>query len=98
MTLIDKIGFGLAAALLVCLFPLPYGYYMFVRYAAMIILVIIGYVYADEGNKPVAITAFALAILFQPFFKLPLGRTLWNIIDVVLAAGLIIVPFITKKD
>lgn len=97
MTLIDKIGFGLAAALLVCLFPLPYGYYMFVRYAAMIILVIIGYVYADEGNKPVAIAAFALAILFQPFFKLGLGRVMWNVVDVIVAGGLIALPFIIKK-
>jgi hypothetical protein len=30
-----------------------------------------------------------LALLFQPFFKVALGRVLWNIIDIVVAVALI---------
>jgi hypothetical protein len=30
-----------------------------------------------------------LALLFQPFFKIALGRTLWNIVDVIVGIGLI---------
>jgi len=29
-----------------------------------------------------------LALLFQPLFKVALGRTLWNLVDMVIAAGL----------
>ena len=35
--LLYKIGLGLAVALIVCLFPMPYGYYTLVRFVAMII-------------------------------------------------------------
>lgn len=34
-----------------------------------------------------------LALLFQPFAKVGLGRTIWNIIDVIVAIGLIILFF-----
>ena len=36
------------------------------------------------------IAAFVLASLFQPFAPLSLGRVLWNIVDVVVAIGLVI--------
>ena len=35
----------------------------------------------------------ALAILFQPFFKIALGRSLWQIIDVIVAL-ILMVPII----
>ena len=35
--LLNKIGAGLALALLLCLFPMPYGYYTLIRFTAMII-------------------------------------------------------------
>ena len=31
-----------------------------------------------------------LCLLFQPFIKVALGRVLWNIVDVVVAIGLLI--------
>ena len=36
-----------------------------------------------------AITFGALALLFQPFVKVALGRAMWNVTDVVVALGLI---------
>lgn len=36
------------------------------------------------------IAALVLAALFQPFAPLSLGRVLWNIVDVVVAIGLVI--------
>ena len=42
----------------------------------------------------------ALALLFQPFFKVAWGRMIWNIVDVVVAVGLIILivkAFASKK-
>jgi hypothetical protein len=38
-----------------------------------------------------------LALLFQPFFKIALGRQMWNIIDVVIGIGLIISIFMKPK-
>jgi hypothetical protein len=32
----------------------------------------------------------ALAILFQPFIKIALGRTIWNIVNVIVGVGLIL--------
>ena len=38
-----------------------------------------------------------LAILFQPFFKIALGRDLWNVVDVIVGAGLIVSIVIKPK-
>jgi len=39
-----------------------------------------------------------LALLFQPFIKIALGRQIWNIVDVITAIGLIISIFIKPKQ
>jgi hypothetical protein len=31
-----------------------------------------------------------LALLFQPFFKIALGREIWNIVDVIVGIGLLL--------
>ena len=49
-------------------------------------------------NKSFLIIYGALAILFQPFFKIALGRELWNIVDVIVGVGLIISLFIEKQQ
>ena len=36
------------------------------------------------------ITFGALAVLFQPIIKIPLGRAVWNVVDVAVAIGLIV--------
>jgi flagellar biosynthesis protein FliP len=38
-----------------------------------------------------------LALLFQPLFKVSLGRQVWNIVDVVVGVGLFISFFIKPK-
>ncbi|MGN8058722.1 DUF6804 family protein [Pedobacter sp. 22163] len=44
-----------------------------------------------------AITYITLAILFQPIFKIALGRFLWNVVDVIVALGLIISIYINPR-
>jgi len=39
----------------------------------------------------------ALALLFQSFFKIALGRELWNVVDVLVGIGLIVSVFVDKK-
>lgn len=87
----------LAAILLLCLAPMPYGYYMLVRFLAMIGFSMIAYRYYHEKKINLAWTFVALALLFQPFAKIALGRLLWNIVDVVVGVGLIILFFIEKE-
>ena len=80
---------GLVIALILCLFSMPYGYYQFVRFAAMAIFAYLAYCEYIDGSKERMILFVILAILFQPFLKISMGRVLWNIIDVVVAGYLL---------
>jgi hypothetical protein len=88
---------GLAALLLICLFPLPYGYYSLIRFIAVVCFALLAY-FANEGrNIPMVIIYVALAFLFQPFAKVELNRQIWGIVDVVVAVGLVVMVFARKK-
>lgn len=75
----------LAAMLLLCLLHMPYGYYELVRFVSMVVFAIMAYKYYEKKKEVLTIVLGALAILFQPFVKIALGRTIWNIVDVVVA-------------
>ena len=92
------VGLGLAVALIVCLFPMPYGYYTLVRFGAMILFGCIAYSFYKEEKIPLCILFVALALLFQPFMKVALGRTMWNVIDVILAVALVILWYSNNKQ
>lgn len=80
---------GLAIALLVCLAKMSYGYYQFVRFSAAIVFALLAFKANDSGNQKDALLYIVLALLFQPFFKVVLGRVIWNIVDIIVAIGLI---------
>ncbi|GEM56751.1 hypothetical protein B0A58_15960 [Flavobacterium branchiophilum NBRC 15030 = ATCC 35035] len=86
----DKIiKIGLAILLFGCLLDMPYGYFQFVRFAAYIGFGVLAY-QANQQEKQTEIIIFgALALLFQPFFKIALGRDLWNVVDVIVGFGLL---------
>ena len=77
---------------------MPYGYYQFVWFAAMIGFGILAFQSVESENKTVMIVYGALALLFQPFFKIALGRELWNVVDVIVGIGLIVSLFINEKS
>lgn len=79
----------LAALLFACLLDWPYGYYQFVRWAAMVGFAVLAYDYHERGETTIAIVFVGLALLFQPFAKVALGREMWNVVDVVLGLGLV---------
>ena len=81
----------LSAILLLCLLPMPYGYYMLVRFVSMVAFGVMSYQYIQKKQTAWAITFGALALLFQPFIKVALGRTMWNIVDVIVAVLLIVI-------
>ena len=41
----------------------------------------------NRNDEKLAWTFGALALLFQPFIKIALGRLIWNVVDVVVAVG-----------
>ena len=84
------IKIGLAILLLTCLLKMPYGYFQLVRFIALIAFGILAYKAHHENRQTEMWIYGALALLFQPLLKISLGRELWNIVDVVVALGLII--------
>lgn len=80
----------LAILLLLCLFNMPYGYYQFVRFIGMVVFGILAYKANENNNSTEMMVYIALAILFQPLIKISLGRTLWNIVDVIVVIGLLV--------
>lgn len=97
MTITKLIKIALAILFFLCLLKLPYGYYELVRFLALIGFAYLAYQANQENNNTAAIIYTALALLFQPFFKIALGRELWNIVDVVVAIGLIVSIFQKRK-
>ena len=53
--------------------------------------------YFKQRKEVLTWTFVTLALLFQPFAKIELGRTVWNIVDVLVAIGLIVLFFIEWK-
>jgi hypothetical protein len=69
---------------------MPYGYYQFVRFAALLGFAYLAYSVIEQDKKNEMFVYIALALLFQPFIKIELGRTIWNIIDVIVGVGLLL--------
>ena len=79
----------LAILLLLCLASMPYGYYQLIRFLTTCAFGWMAYKYYQAERENLMIIFGALALLFQPFFKIALGRTLWNVVDVVVAVFLL---------
>jgi hypothetical protein len=88
----------LAILFFLCLADMPYGFYQFVRFAGLIGFAILAYQANQQGRQTEMIIYGGLALLFQPFFKIALGRQMWNIVDVVVGIGLIISMFMKPKE
>jgi hypothetical protein len=88
----------LAMFLLLCLTKMPYSYYETVRYLSMVIFFCSAY-FCYKGNKlPMAYIYTILGLLFQPFIKIALGRTVWQIVDVVVTLYIIVSYLRTIKE
>ncbi len=77
---------------------MPYCFYQFVRFAGLIGFAILAYQANQQGRQTEMIIYGGLALLFQPFFKVALGRQMWNIVDVIVGLGLIISIFLKPKS
>jgi len=87
----------LALLFFLCLADMPYGFYQFVRFAGLVGFAILAYQGYEQGRQTEMIIYGGLALLFQPFFKIALGREMWNIVDVLVGVGLMVSIFIKNK-
>lgn len=87
----------IAVALLLCLLPLPYGYYELVRWGGMVFFGVLAFNSYQRKQEGWTVAYAALALLFQPFFKIALGRGMWNVVDVAVA-GLLLWTLWTEKS
>lgn len=88
----------LAVLFFLCLLDMPYGYFQLVRFTALVGFAVLAFL-ANQQNKAIEIIIYImLAILFQPLFKIALGRQIWNIADVTVGVGLLLSLFIKQKN
>ena len=87
----------LAILFLVCLLDMPYGYYEIVRFLGLVGFGILAFKANEKEQKVMTLIYIGLALLFHPFFKIALGREIWNIIDVVVSIFLIGTIFINRQ-
>lgn len=93
LKLINTVKIVLAILFFLCLAEMSYGFYQLVRLAGLVGFAILAYD-AKQKEKPLEMFVFiGLALLFQPFIKIALGRTMWNIVDVILGIALIVSIF-----
>lgn len=87
----------LAILFFICMADMPYGFYQIVRFVALLGFSVLAYNASGFKNKTEMIIYICLAILFQPFVKISLGKEIWKVVDAVVGAGLLISIFIKSK-
>ncbi|MUH38323.1 hypothetical protein D9O36_20965 [Zobellia amurskyensis] len=80
----------LSLLLFLCLLNMPYGYYQLVRFLALVGFGFLAFKASQKDKSEQVFIYITLALLFQPFYKIALGRELWNVVDVVVGVGLLV--------
>ena len=93
-----NIQIALIIALLLCLLPMPYGYFILTRYLSTIVFAVMAYHYHNKHENVNTLLWGSLALLFQPFFKIALSRDIWNIVDVIVAILLLLFVVLLKEE
>ena len=77
------VGFGL------CLLNMPYSYFQLVRIAGLAGFAWLAYKDGSRADKSLMIVWIVSALLINPFLKVPLGRHIWNVVNVVWTIALL---------
>jgi hypothetical protein len=93
MKSVSILKIALAIMSIICVFDMPFGYYQLYRVIALGGFIYLAY--NDQESKEWVTVWIISALLVQPFFKLALGRDIWNIVDVVWAG---ILSYSIKRD
>ena len=89
----NTIKIVLSVLFFLCLAEMPYGFYQFVRFVGLVGFTILARIAYQEGRQTEMMIYIGLALLFQPFIKIALGRQIWNFVDVMVGLGLIVSIF-----
>ena len=87
----------LASLFFICLLDMPYGFYQFVRFTALVGFAFLAYQAYQREKQTEMVIYILLALLFQPVFKISLGRPFWNAVDVIVGIALIASIFLESK-
>ena len=68
--------------LLLALLPLPYGYYILLRFAVCFGVLRELFI-APSNNTDTTFILFVIAILYNPIIKMPLGKPIWTIVNIL---------------
>ena len=85
-----------AIVLILCIFPLPYGFYTIVMIVTTVISIYLSLEYYKQNKKELSIVFLIIVILFQPLIKFALGRSLWLIVDILVGGFLLALVFKDK--
>ena len=77
-----------SAAMVLAVIDFPYGYYQLLRFIGFFAFGIAAYISFSAGQKTIPYIWGFMAIIFNPFMKIYLGRELWMIVDVIAGIGL----------
>ena len=90
---LKSLKIALICGLILALLPLPYGYFTILRIFGCLVFILqlinIPKTKRHSRNSEFVI-CIVLIILFQPILRLPLGRLIWNIVDVSTAIWLLL--------
>jgi len=87
----------IAFLLLIAILPLPYGYYIFLRWVTCGMAVFTAFLAYHWETKWVVWVFIPIAIVFNPFVPIHLTKEIWQPIDIVCAILFAISAFILKK-
>ena len=98
-TALSAVALIAAAVSIAACFPLPIGYYTFMRIVVFIAAAIVIIQKRDEGLSTQNIATGLLAILLNPIIPIHLqSKTAWVVIDIIAAAWFIYLAFSAKRD
>ena len=80
---------ALALLLLLGVGSMPYGFYQLMRFLVFGGFGYLAYLQYKDKSIDKTILFIIIALLFQPFFPIALGKIIWKIIDIIVAAYLI---------
>ncbi len=82
--------------LLIAILPLPYGYYILLRFIVSFGLLREIFV-SSKNDIDTNFILTAIVILYNPIFPFPLGRTIWTFVNIFTIVYLIYYSLKSKK-
>ncbi|MHB8853604.1 MAG: DUF6804 family protein [Ignavibacteriaceae bacterium] len=86
----------LAIAFLLCLLRMPFSYYQLIRLLGLVGFIYFAYLDNKGKIKLTPLIFIVAAIIINPIIKIPFGRSVWQIIDIIFSVILLLSIFLEK--